>query len=80
MDGTAFVAMTNVGIAASCVPMVTTNRPRTIATLITVNTTNAAGNEGGVGVVVAQRNIQLQLATLGVGAALLTGRWKDGVN
>jgi hypothetical protein len=75
MDGTAFVAMTNVGIAASCEPMVITNRPRSIATLITVTTTNAAGKAGGVGVVVvARRNIQLQLATLGVGADLLTGR------
>ena len=45
------MAMMNVGIAASCEPMVITNRPRSIATLITVNTTNAAGNEGGVGVV-----------------------------
>ena len=65
--------MTNVGIAASFAPMVATNRPRSIASLITVTTMNAAGKAGGVGVVVVdQRNIQL--ATLGAGAAHLNGR------
>ncbi len=72
------MATTNVSFAASCVPMVITSRLRSIATIITVTTKNAAGKAGGVGVVgVDRRNIQLELATLGVGAALgeaLTGR------